>query len=41
MGVNIFVKVFTRLDPSLEITKPVLNDQLEHDSFPLLRHRIT
>ena len=40
MGAKLFVKLFTS-GPSLQIRKPVLNNQLEHDSLPLFRHGIT
>ena len=33
-----FVKLFTSSGPSLQTRKPVLNNQLEHDSLPLLCH---
>ena len=36
----LFIKLFTSLNPSLQIRKPVLNNQLEHDSLPLFRHDI-
>ena len=41
MWVKLFVKLFTLSYLSLQIRKPVLNNQLAHDSLPLLHHFIT
>ena len=41
MRAKLFVKLFTSSGPSLQIRKPVLNDQLENDSLPLFCHGIT
>ena len=36
-----FVKLFTLPVPTLQVRKPVLNNQLEHDSLSLFHHGIT
>ena len=38
MWAKLFKKLFTSSGSSLQVRKPVSNDQLEHDSLPCLCH---
>ena len=41
MLAKLLLKLMTLSDHSLQIRKPVLNDQLQHDSLPLFPHGIS